>query len=100
MWRVFGGAFLVVGGIAGFIEAHSNRPVAATPGLAEGNVAREVQLTNAGIDTAPHPASGLSPVAYDLLRIGAWALVIFGALLVAIGLIGFWVRTKSASLAR
>jgi hypothetical protein len=38
----------------------------------------------------PHPASGLSPTAYDLLHIGAWALVIFGALLIIVGLIGYW----------
>lgn len=32
---------------------------------------------------------GLSTTAHDLLRIGAWALVIFGALLVVVGLIAY-----------
>ena len=36
---------------------------------------------------ASHPASGLSQTAYDLLRVGAWALVIVGGLLVIVGLI-------------
>ena len=35
-------------------------------------------------------ATGLSHTAYDLLRIGAWALVIFGAVLVVTGLIRCW----------
>jgi hypothetical protein len=34
--------------------------------------------------------SGLSPTAYDLLRVGAWALVIVGGLLVVTGVIRYW----------
>jgi hypothetical protein len=34
--------------------------------------------------------SHLSHSAYDLLRIGAWALVIIGALLVVMGLTRYW----------
>ena len=45
-----------------------------------------------------HGPSGLSNTAYDLLRIGAWALVIFGALLIAVGLIAY--RAKQAKPSR
>ena len=34
--------------------------------------------------------SGLTQTPYDLLRIGAWALVIVGALFVVTGLIRYW----------
>jgi hypothetical protein len=40
--------------------------------------------------SAGEPASGLSPTAYDLLHIGAWALVILGGLTVLLGLIRYW----------
>jgi hypothetical protein len=69
MRQVFAGAVLVVAGIAAFIEAHTHRPVEATWGPGK---------------------EGLSQTAYDLLRIGAWALVIFGALIVVTGLIRYW----------
>jgi hypothetical protein len=36
----------------------------------------------------------LARTSYDLLRIGAWALVIVGALLVIVGLIGYWARVR------
>ena len=78
MRRVFGGAALVIAGVAAFIEAHSHMPVPAMP--CEANVFR----------CTPVPASGLSQTGYDLLRIGAWALVIVGALLIVVGLIGYW----------
>ena len=80
MWRVFGGAALVVAGIAAFIEAHTHKPVG---GILE-------QYVRGGPTEVIRPASGLSPTAYDLLRIGAWALVIFGALLIVVGLIAYW----------
>jgi uncharacterized membrane protein HdeD (DUF308 family) len=73
MRQIFAGALLVVAGIAAFIEAHSHRPKPASWG--EGT-------------------EGLSHTAYDLLRIGAWALVIFGALLVVTGLIRYWARRR------
>jgi hypothetical protein len=77
MRRVFGGAVLVIAGIAAFIEAHSHAPrPEKVCGLAEGCVSSA--------------ASGLSQTAYDLLRIGGWALVIIGGLLVVTGLIRYW----------
>jgi uncharacterized membrane protein HdeD (DUF308 family) len=97
MWRVFGGAALVIAGIAAFIEAHTHRPVAAfnpTP-----VVTRELERVEVGSGLA-RPASGLSQTAYGLLRIGAWALVIVGALLIVVGLIGYWrAPTHSAGTA-
>lgn len=73
MWRVFGGATMIIGGIAAFIEAHRNIPVPA----------KQPEL---GLIT---PASGLSDTAYDLLRLGGWALVIFGTVFVILGLIRY-----------
>lgn len=64
---------LIVAGIAAFIEAHSHQPETA---LREGGGERIVHV-------------GLSKTAYDLLRIGAWALVIFGALRVVVGLVAY-----------
>jgi uncharacterized membrane protein HdeD (DUF308 family) len=83
MWRIYGGAIMVIAGIAAFIEAHSHRPIAGRP---------------AGFWNRPgeaEPASGLSPDAYDLLRIGAWALVILGALTVALGLLRYRADIRS-----
>jgi len=40
--------------------------------------------------------SGLSHTAYDLLRIGAWAPVIFGALPVVTGLIRYWADARAS----
>jgi hypothetical protein len=88
MWRTYGGALMVIAGIAALIEAHSHHPVAAVPpthlrpGVA---LALERPVVSAG-----EPASGLSPTAYDLLHIGAWALVILGGLTVLLGLIRYW----------
>jgi hypothetical protein len=76
MWRVFGGAALVVAGIAALIEAHTHHPLRC-PGCVPSPFASS-------------EPSRLSTTAYDLLRIGGWAVVIFGALLVIIGLIGYW----------
>lgn len=73
MWRVYGGAIMIIGGIAAFIDAHRHIPVPA----------RRPEI---GVIT---PASGLSPTAYDLLRIGGWALVILGGVTVAVGLIRY-----------
>ncbi len=90
MWRVYGGAILVIAGIAAFIEAHSNQPVSAVG--VPGDVLQKQQLAEQGVH--PETASGLSPTAYDLLRIGAWALVILGALTVTLGLIRYWTAAK------
>jgi hypothetical protein len=83
MWRVFGGAVLVIAGIAAFIEAHSHRPSVITNTVQRG-------FRTVTVET---PA-GLSHTAYELLRIGGWALVIIGALLVIVGFIGYWARVK------
>jgi hypothetical protein len=72
--RVYIGAALVIAGIAAPIEAHSHRPVrpfVCPPTKICGLSASEV-------------SSHLSTTAYDLLRIGAWALVIVGGLTVAL----------------
>jgi hypothetical protein len=71
MWRIFGGAALVVAGIAAFVEASRHHPVS-----------REVSELG-----PPREASALSPTNYDILHVGARALVIFGTLLVIVGLV-------------
>lgn len=70
------GVLLVIAGIGGRIEAHAHAPVAAehSHGLV--------------IVLEPHGASGLAPGLYNLALIGCWALLLFGALLIAFGLIG------------
>lgn len=91
MRRVFGGAVLVVAGIAAFIEAHSHMPVPAEA-VVEGNVYQAPGP--AGSASHSLASTGLSQTAYDLLRIGAWALVILGGLLVVVGLIGYWASKR------
>jgi hypothetical protein len=76
MFRVYAGAIPIIAGIAGFIEADRHRPVAPHR--------PEIGLIL--------PASGLSPTAYDLLRVGASALVIIGVLTVILGLIRYEVH--------
>jgi hypothetical protein len=73
MRRVYGGAILIIAGIAGFIEASAHPPGPHEPGL-----------------RLPPTPGELSPTAYDLVRIGAWALVILGGLTVILGLIRYW----------
>jgi hypothetical protein len=67
----FLGATLAVAGIAGFIEATAHHPD---------------EICRGALERDCYTASGLSPTTYDLLRIASWALVIFGDLLVLIGL--------------
>jgi hypothetical protein len=81
--RVFGGATLVILGIAAFIEAGSHAPGYGCP-IGRG-VCRERELVH----------TGLSHTVYDLLRIGAWGLVILGGLLVVVGLIDDWRRVPA-----
>jgi len=76
MSRVYGGAILVIGGVAAFIEAHRHMPVPA-------------QRPGVGLVI---PATGLSPTAYDLVRLGGWALVILGSVTVLVGLVRYAVR--------
>jgi hypothetical protein len=74
--QVFGGAVLVIAGIAAFVQSSRHFPSAC--GL------HERCITERG------EPSHLSTTAYDLLRIGAWALVIVGVLVVITGLIRYW----------
>ena len=76
----FLGATLAVAGIAGFIEASAHAPGwGCARGTPRGACFEVDQIR-----------IGLSSTAYDLLRIASWALVIFGALLVLIGLMRLW----------
>jgi len=90
MWRLFGGAALIVAGIATIIEVHSHPYQVAVAAFNP----RPIEQVR-GIQPAPAvPSSGLTPTAHDLLLIAAWALVIFGTLLVAVGLIGYWASQR------
>jgi len=84
MWRVYGGALMVIAGIAGFIEAHSHAP-------------EVIYARSGGDEYGRRVHVGLSQTAYDLLRIGAWALVILGAVTLIVGLIRLWQRPRSAA---
>jgi hypothetical protein len=72
MWRIYGGAVLVIAGIVAFIEARTHKPC-PVPG------------------SSACPAAGhLELIAYrDLLKGGAM-LVILGTLLIAVWLIRYW----------
>lgn len=96
MWRIYGGAVAVIAGIAAFTAAHSHQPIAASRPLAT-SAAEALQLERAGISLAARPASGLSPTAYDLLRIGGWALLILGAITVVLGLVRYWAQARTSS---
>lgn len=88
------GAVLVVGGIAAFIEAHAHLPEYGS------NTHRVVEVAIG--ESGPHELlrGHLSRTRYDLLVIGAWALAIFGALLVVVGLIGYWGAQTRSDAAR
>jgi hypothetical protein len=70
--ELFVGAALVVGGIAAFIEANSHRP-----------------LLHAVNGSPYENPDGISQTAYDLIHIGGATLLVFGVLLVVVGLIGY-----------
>jgi hypothetical protein len=76
MRQVFIGVALVIAGIAAFVEASSHVPRHCNPGVRY-------------LPGPCHP-TGLSQTAYDLLRIGGWALVLVGGALVVTGLIRYW----------
>ncbi len=65
------GALLIVGGIAAQIEASSHHPAASSP---------------AGY-VLPVFTTGWPPTTYDLVRIGGWALLVFGAVIVVFALV-------------
>jgi hypothetical protein len=74
-------AGLVIAGIAAFVEASSHpTEYICTPRGEVGETCTGHYLR----------AGHLTQTPYDLLRIGAWALVIFGGLLVVTGLIRYW----------
>jgi hypothetical protein len=68
------GALLMVRGIAALIEAARHHPVAGNSGFGSGYL------------LPVHPASGWNTTTYDLVRIGGWALLIFGVVIVALAL--------------
>jgi hypothetical protein len=97
MVRVVGGAVMVIAGIAAFIEAHSHRPSEGRKAaVTEGERAYQAREKLNGIKLGPIGHHGLSSDAYDLLRIGGWALIIFGALLIVVGLIAYSRRVARA----
>jgi hypothetical protein len=73
----FFGAVLVVGGIAAKIEAARHAPDYVVNGPAGSYCSVPCHYHNVG----------WSQTLYDLVRIGGWALLIFGALIVAVALI-------------
>jgi hypothetical protein len=77
MLRVYVGAIMAIAGVAALIEASSHHTGA--PEFDPRAVGGKVAVTES--------AAGLSRDAYDLLRIGAWALVILGAVTVVIGVV-------------
>ncbi len=85
MWRVYGGAVLVIAGIAAFIEEKAHQPATEYVGTRE-QIAQQMTEGKPGIHV------GLSKTADDLLSIGAWALVILGVVTVILGLVRYWRR--------
>jgi hypothetical protein len=85
MVRAFIGAIMVVGGIAAFIETGSHAP---------GSECVD-EISEPGNHTCLKNAiTGWSHNAYDLVRIGGWALIIIGALLIVFGLIAYVRNTQ------
>lgn len=69
---------MVIAGIAAFIEAHSHAPKYGCEKAVCLPSEPEVLLSG-----------HLSQTPYDVLRIGAWALLVLGALTVILGLIRY-----------
>jgi hypothetical protein len=78
------GAVALIGGVAARIEAGSHAPktMAICP------------ATESACVNAKTIHVGLSHTAYDLLRIGSYALLIVGVLLVLTGLIAYWAQQR------
>jgi hypothetical protein len=85
--QIFVGAALTIAGVAVFVEDGRHAPGWECPHLHGSSICVGV--------VGERVPSGLSPTAYDVLRIGAWALVIVGALLVVTGLIRYWASVRS-----
>jgi hypothetical protein len=105
MRQVFIGVALVIAGIAAFIEAGSHEPqyerrcIPPACEVVEGGFEGGVEHAgkhNRGTETSVL-VSGLSRTSYDLLRIGAWALVLVGGVLVVMGFIRYWRAQTRAS---
>lgn len=88
MLRVYGGAILVIAGIVAFVEADRHHPARAL-NVHGAHVLGRITLTG--------PGSEWSQTAYDLVRIGAWTLVISGGLTVIAGLIRLRHRPRGAT---
>lgn len=87
MLRIYVGALMAIAGIAAFIEAHSNVPIAAVP--ASHIDGRQALLENSARSFPGEPAKGLSSDLYDLVRIAGWALLILGILTAVLGLLEY-----------
>jgi phosphoglucomutase len=82
---------MVIAAIAAMIVAHSHRPAPAYTGIRYNPFSLNPGPGEFGNTVSEyHAASGLSGTAYDAIRIGAWALIVFGMLLVVTGLIRYW----------
>jgi hypothetical protein len=91
MRQVFIGAALVIAGIAAFIEAGGRAPQYASKCLGhERGTAEAGQSLCEGEEVRYLVPEHLSRTPYDLLRIGAWALVLVGGVLMVMGLIRYW----------
>ncbi len=77
------GALLVAGGIAAQIVAARHHPVAANSGFGSGYL------------LPIRAASGWPTTTYDLARIGGWALVVFGVVIVVFSLVRETARLKA-----
>jgi hypothetical protein len=80
MWRLYAGAALFLAGVSAFIVDYRNRPLEAFRAYDHGTHIALVQ--------------GLSPIAYDLIHVGGWALIISGVLLMITGLIRYSAATR------
>jgi hypothetical protein len=70
---------MMVAGITGGIVAHEHHPAL---------IGGEVQIPGDGISRGgPVVHTGWAMTVYDVVRIGAWALLIFGAIIVAFALV-------------
>jgi hypothetical protein len=90
MWRIYGGAVMVIAGIAALIVAGSHHPEAHHPPVDFGG------KNVLGILILTRPGSGWSQTAYDLVRIGGWALLILGGVTAIVGLIRCRQRPRRA----
>jgi hypothetical protein len=78
------GVMLLISAVAGFVIVPEHRPGVA------------VDASCGGWGPCATGITALSPTAYDVLRIGTWAALIVGTVLVALGLIRFAQRARPA----